>query len=212
VALFEETHLSNIGSGQQESEEIPAGKPRRIDVASKQQAWPAGALTVLFSFASLILLGAAACNSGSPSSSSEKAASPQDAPAASTPAPTLSASELKEMQARDDYASKLSTTFRARFPAYKNVQIYADNWTGTKKPGHGPLTNIKTRTGDNLMLVFWSPDASTAKGLADFTKSRAAQDAVNAGFAELQFVDPGNYCYAQIAPVTGVGPVTCGIR
>lgn len=212
MAQFKETHLSNIGSGQQENEEMPAGKSRRIDVAAWRKAWPAGVVIVLFSFVSLILFGAAACNSGSPSSSSEKAAAPQGASANSSPASTLSASELKEMRARDDYASKLSTTFRARFPAYKSVQIYADNWAGSKKPARGPITDIKTRTGDNLMLVFWSPDGGTAKGLADFTKSRAAQDAVNTGFAELQFVDPGNYCYAQIAPVTGVGPVTCGIR
>ena len=76
----------------------------------------------------------------------------------------------------------------------------------------GPAFTVKARPGDNLMLVFWSPDASTARGLTDFTKSRAAQDAVNAGFAEFQFVDPGTYCYAQVAPVAGVGPISCGIR
>jgi hypothetical protein len=202
VALLKERYLNNIESGQQESETSPAGKSRTF--------------TILLAIASLALFGVVACNSGSSSSGSEKAATPQPAsaasPASSTPAPKLSASELKEMQARDDYAAKLSTSLHARLPAYKNVKIYADNWAGTKAPTHGPFADIKTRTGDNLMLVFWSPDAETARGLTDFTKSRAAQDAVNDGFAEFQFVDPGTYCYAQVAPVGGIGPITCGIR
>ena len=136
------------------------------------------------------------------------------APAKTAPAPAakLSAADLKEMQARDDYAAKLSKFMRAKMPAYKNVQIYADSWTGTKPPAHIPLANIKQRTGDNLMLVFWSPEAGTARALGDFTKSRASIEAVQAGFAELQFIDPDTYCFAQVAPVTGIGPVICGIR
>jgi hypothetical protein len=161
--------------------------------------------------ASLALLGLAACNSSSSSAGMEKAA-PAAPAAAQAPAPKLSAAELKEVQARDDYATQLSKSLHAKMPAYKNVKIYADSWTGTKAPGHTPLADIKARTGDNLMLVFWSPDPATARGLTDFTKSRAAQDAVNAGFAEFQFVDPGTYCYANVAPVGGVSPAVCGIR
>jgi hypothetical protein len=119
---------------------------------------------------------------------------------------------LKEVQARDDYATQLSKSLHAKMPAYKNVKIYADSWAGTKAPGHAPLADIKVRASDNLMLVFWSPDPDTARGLTDFTKSRAAQDAVNTGFAEFQFVDPGTYCYANVAPVGGVSPAVCGIR
>jgi hypothetical protein len=166
-------------------------------------------LAVQFGVASLALFGVAACNSSS--SSSEKAPAAQGA-AAAAPAPKLSASELKEVQARDDYAAQLSKSLHAKMPAYKNVKIYADSWAGAKAPAHGPLDDIKARTGDNLMLVFWSPDPATARGLTDFTKSRAAQDAVHAGFAEFQFVDPGAYCYAQVAPVSGVGSAICGIR
>jgi hypothetical protein len=142
----------------------------------------------------------------------EKAAAPAAPAAAPASAPKLSAAELKEVQARDNYAAQLSKSLHAKMPAYKNVKIYADSWVGTKAPGHAPLSDIKARTGDNLMLVFWSPDPATARGLTDFTKSRAAQDAVNAGFAEFQFVDPGTYCYANVAPVGGVSPAVCGIR
>lgn len=162
--------------------------------------------------ASLALLGLAGCNSSSSSAGTEKAVAPATPASAPAPAPKLSAAELKEVQARDDYATQLSKALHAKMPAYKNVKIYADSWAGTKAPGHAPLADIKTRTGDNLMLVFWSDDPATAKGLTDFTKSRAAQDAVNAGFAEFQFVDPGTYCYANVAPVGGVSPAVCGIR
>ena len=162
--------------------------------------------------ASLALLGLAACNSSSSTAGTEKAAVPATPAAAPAPAPKLSAAELKEVQARDDYATQLAKSLHAKMPAYKNVKIYADSWAGTKAPGHAPLADIKARTGDNLMLVFWSPDPATAKGLTDFTKSRAAQDAVNAGFAEFQFVDPGTYCYANVAPSGGVSPSVCGIR
>jgi hypothetical protein len=163
--------------------------------------------------ASLALLGLAACNSSSSNAGTEKAAAAPTTPAASpAPAPKLSAAELKEVQARDDYATQLSKSLHAKMPAYKNVKIYADSWAGTKAPGHAPLADIKVRASDNLMLVFWSPDPDTARGLTDFTKSRAAQDAVNTGFAEFQFVDPGTYCYANVAPVGGVSPAVCGIR
>ena len=166
-------------------------------------------LALSIGVASLALLGLAACNSSSSSAGSEKAAATTPAAA---PASKLSAAELKEVQARDDYATQLSKSLHAKMPAYKDVKIYADSWAGTKAPGHAPLADIKARTGDNLMLVFWSPDPATAKGLTDFTKSRAAQDAVNAGFAEFQFVDPGTYCYANVAPVGEVSPAVCGIR
>lgn len=185
------------------------GSDRRIFGCSR-------ALAILIGIASLALLGVMACNSSSTNSSSANStaaqATPAASPASASPAPKLSASELKEVQARDDYAAKLSKALHAKMPAYKNVKIYADSWAGAKAPAHEPLADIKTRTGDNLMLVFWSPDPSTAKGLTDFTKSQAALDAVNEGFAEFQFVDPGAYCYAKVAPVVGVGPATCGIR
>jgi hypothetical protein len=92
------------------------------------------------------------------------------------------------------------------------VKIYADSWAGPKSPTLKPQTDPKTRVGDNLMLVFSSPEAGTAKGLADFAKSKAAIEAANAGFAELQFVDPDRYCYALIVPVSQVGAVQCGPR
>jgi hypothetical protein len=170
---------------------------------------------VAIGVASLALFGVLGCNSSSSSSSEKPAAAastPAAAPAAAAPAPKLSAAELKEVQARDDYATQLSKALHAKMPAYKNVKIYADSWAGTKAPGHAPLADIKARTGDNLMLVFWSEESGTARGLTDFTKSRAAQDAVNAGFAEFQFVDPSTYCYANVAPVGGVSPAVCGIR
>jgi hypothetical protein len=124
----------------------------------------------------------------------------------------LSAADIKDMKARDDYAANLSKFLHAKLPAYKNVKIYADSWAGTKAPAKTPLADIKSRKGDNLMLVFWSPEAGTARGLGDFTKSQGAQEAVNAGFAEFQFVDPDTYCYATVVPVTGAGRVICGIR
>jgi hypothetical protein len=163
--------------------------------------------------ASIAFLTLAACNSDSSKSKAGEAvqaASP--APSSATTAAAPTPSELKEIQARDDYTTKLSKMLHAKMPAYKDVQIYADNWTGTKPPAHGPLSDVKARTGDNLMLVFWSPDANSAKGLSDFTKSQAARDAVDAGFAEFQFVDPANYCYAQVAPVGGIATPVCGIR
>lgn len=123
-----------------------------------------------------------------------------------------SPSELKEMQTRDDYAANLSKALHLRMPAYKNVTIYADNWTGNHAPARVPITDIKARTGDNLMLVFWSPEPGTAKGLSDFVRSRAAQDAVTSGFAEFQFIDPRTYCISLVAPLKGPGVVTCGIR
>jgi len=132
--------------------------------------------------------------------------------AIATQAAQFSPAEIKEMKARDDYAARLSTFLHQRMPAYKNVKIYADSWAGNKAPVGGPLTNVKLRKGDNLMMVFWSPEAGTARALADFTKSPAAVEAVNAGFAEFQFVDPDTYCYSLVAPVTGAGAVTCGIR
>jgi hypothetical protein len=183
------------------------GSDRRIFGCSRAPA-------VMIGIASLALLGVMACNSSSSSSanSSTAQATPAASPASASPAPKLSASELKEMKARDDYAEKLSKALHAKMPAYKNVKIYANSWAGAKAPAHEPLADIKARTGDNLMLVFWSPDPSTARGLTDFTKSQAALDAVNVGFAEFQFVDPGAYCYAKVAPVAGVGPATCGIR
>jgi len=128
------------------------------------------------------------------------------------PPAQLSAADIKEMKARDDYAARLSTSLHQRLPAYKNVKIYADSWLGNKAPSKGPLTDVKSRKGDNLMMVFWSPDAGTARGLADFAKSPAAIEAVNAGFAEFQFVDPDTYCYSLVVPVTGASAVTCGIR
>jgi len=124
----------------------------------------------------------------------------------------LSASDIKEMKARDDYATNLGKFLHAKMPAYKNVKIYADNWAGTKAPAKSPLADIKARAGDNLMLVFWSPDAGTARGLSDFAKSPAATEAINAGFAEFQFVDSDTYCYAEVVPVAGVHGVSCGLR
>ncbi len=127
-------------------------------------------------------------------------------------ATALSPTEQKEMETRDKYAVTIAAELHQKVPAYKNVKIYADNWAGAKSPTLKPQTDSKTRIGDNLMLVFSSPEAGTAKGLADFAKSKAATEAANAGFAELQFVDPDRYCFALIAPVTGVGAVKCGPR
>jgi len=149
------------------------------------------------------------------SNSGANATATQPVPAtlpAAAPQVQFSAADLKEMKARDDYAARLATSLHQRMPAYKNVKIYADSWLGNKAPSKGPLTDVKSRKGDNLMMVFWSPEAGTARGLADFAKSPAGQEAVNAGFAEFQFVDPDTYCYSLVVPVTGAGAVTCGIR
>jgi len=133
--------------------------------------------------------------------------------ATTTPATTtLTPAEQKEIAARDTYAVTIANELHQKVPAYKNVNIYADNWAGAKSPTRNPQTDPKTRVGDNLMLVFSSPEAGTARGLADFAKSKAAREAANAGFAELQFVDPDRYCFALIAPVTGVDAVKCGPR
>jgi len=149
----------------------------------------------------------------SSSIASSTTAKPAETALASAAQPAqLSAEDIKEVKARDAYAARLATSLHQRLPAYKNVKIYADSWLGNKAPAKGPLADIKSRKGDNLMMVFWSPDAGTARGLADFAKSPAAIEAVNAGFAEFQFVDPNTYCYALVLPVTGAGPVTCGIR
>jgi len=135
-----------------------------------------------------------------------KAASLSDAVA------PLSAAEVKAMKARDDYAVNLSKVLHQKMPEFKRVTIYADNWAGTHAPTLAAPRDVKTRTGDNLMIVFWSPESGTARSLGDFTKSQAAQEAVNLGYEEFQFVDPGSYCFALVAPSAGVGPVTCGIR
>jgi len=198
VALLKEKLLNHIGSGQQEM--TPAGRALCILKLSL-----AGALGV----ALLAVVGVTGCNSGSPSSNTEKAATPAAAPVAA-PAP-LSDAEKKEMQARDDFATKLATELHSKGGEFKNVKVYADNWTGTKPPAHAPLADVKTRTGDNLALVFYSPDPNTARGLTDFTKSKSARDAINDGFAEFQFVDPAGYCYSQVAPVTGAAAPVCGI-
>jgi cytoskeletal protein RodZ len=129
-----------------------------------------------------------------------------------SPGSSLVASDPKETAARDTYATNIAKELHQRVPAYKNVNIYADNWAGAKSPTRTPQTNAATRKGDNLMLVFSSPESGTAKGLSDFAKSKAAQEAAHAGFAELQFVDPQQYCYAMITPVGGVAPVQCGPR
>lgn len=163
--------------------------------------------------ACLLLLAAAGCKSSSPTNTHEPSAA-KAVPATETTAKSapMTADEIKQMKDRDDYATKLAKALHAKMPAYKNVDIYADNWTGTKPSVHGPYKDATTRTGDNLMLVFWSPTPDTANSLSDFTKSPAAVDAVNAGFAELQFVDPANYCYAQVNSVGAIGKPVCGIR
>lgn len=177
-------------------------------------AFPRLLQAIEIGIACLVLMTAAGCKSSSPPVAHEPSTAAKAVPAndvAAKPAP-MSADEIKQMKDRDDYATKLAKMLHARMPAYKNVDIYADNWTGTKPPAHGPFKDVKSRTGDNLMLVFWSPDPQTANSLSDFTKSQAAVDAVNAGFAELQFVDPQNYCYAQVNSVGAIGKPVCGIR
>jgi hypothetical protein len=128
------------------------------------------------------------------------------------PAKPLTPAELKEVQARDTYAANLSKALHQRMPEYKSVTIFADNWAGTHGPTITAPRDSKTRTGDNLMLVLWSPTRGTARSLGDFTKSRAALEAINAGFAEFQFVDPDSYCFSEVVPVSGPGPLSCGIR
>lgn len=124
----------------------------------------------------------------------------------------LSAADLKAVKARDAYAMSLAKLLHQKLPEYKRVTIYADNLIGAHAPALAAPRDLKTRTGDNLMMVFWSPESGTARSMTDFTKSKAAEEAVNLGYEEFQFVDPGNYCFALVAPITGVGPVTCGIR
>lgn len=189
-----------------------SGRRQNDDMSARRILGCPVALTAAIGVASLALSGMLGCNSSSSSSGEKPAAAVTTPAAAPAPAPKLSAAELKEVQARDDYATQLSKALHAKMPAYKNVKIYADSWAGTKAPGHAPLTDIKSRTGDNLMLVFWADDPATARGLTDFTKSRAAQDAVHVGFAEFQFVDPSTFCYANVTSVGGVSPAVCGIR
>ena len=176
-------------------------------------AGPAGAAAIVsiaaLSFVAILLAG---CNSKPATTETPTPAAAQSAAPQTKPAAQLTPAEIKEMKGRDDYATNLAKTLHAKLPAYKNVKIYADSWLGSKAPAKNPLSDIKARSGDNLMLVFWSPEAGTARGLADFTKSPAVQEAVNAGFEEFQFVDPDTYCYAQIVPPSTVGGAVCGIR
>ena len=147
----------------------------------------------------------------------DKAATEQPA-AAPTPAAApaevpLTPAQLKEVADRDTYATNFSKELHARVPLYKNVNIYADNYAGPASPNKvKPQPDSKTRKGDNTMLVFSSPEAGTAKGLADFTKSKAGQDASNVGFSEMQFVDPDTYCFALVSAISGPGDVKCGPR
>jgi hypothetical protein len=180
-------------------------------------SWPpsTGLIIVVVFLAGLGILGAMVGKSllGTEPATSTQVAASQSAAGQTTPAGSaLTAAEQKEIAARDAYTVTIANELHSKVPAYKNVKIFADNWAGAKSPSRTPQTDPKTRAGDNLMLVFSSPEAGTAKGLADFAKSKAAQEAANAGFAELQFVDPDRYCYALIAPVTGVGAVQCGPR
>ncbi len=222
--------LGSVESSTPEKVKLPASEPMRADepavseeapVARKYFGMPAGTAVVvaIVLLAALVTIGIYFAGFSRRSAESTVASGTPSASQATTPstaAPAarvqLSASDIKEMKGRDDYAANLSRFLHVRMPAYKNVKIYADSWAGTKAPAKTPLADIKSRTGDNLMLVFWSPDAGTARSLADLTKSQGAQEAVNAGFAEFQFVDPDTYCYATVIPVTGVGGVVCGIR
>lgn len=153
-----------------------------------------------------------AWNRGNTTTASNSLPAQAQTSVAATSTIPLSAAELKELQARDEYAVTLSKALHARLPEYKNVTIFADNWTGNHAPKLIAPRNAKVRTGDNLMLVFWSPANGTARGLSDFTKSRAAQEAISKGFAEFQFVDPSSYCFSLVTPVAGAGPISCGIR
>lgn len=167
-----------------------------------------GVITSTMLLVGLGLLAACSSDVVRPVGSAATGATAQPEPA--KVAVTLSPDELKEQEARDTFASNLGKGLHLRVPAYKNVKIYADGYAGAKSPTKTPQTDPKTRVSDNLMLVFYSPDSGTAKGLAEFAKSKAARDAGDVGFAELQFVDLDTYCYALIA--TGVGPVKCGPR
>ncbi len=206
-----EKPLGSIESSTPEKDKLPASESMRAEEpavseetpARKYFGMPAGTAVVvaIVLLAVLVAIGVylAGSSQGSAKSTVASGAPPvSQAAAPSTAAPAarvqLSASDIKEMKGRDDYAANLSKFLHVRMPAYKNVKIYADSWAGTKAPAKTPLADIKSRTGDNLMLVFWSPDAGTARSLADFTKSQGAQEAVNAGFAEFQFVDPDTYC------------------
>jgi hypothetical protein len=165
----------------------------------------------------LLLAGVAAylvAHKTSQSATTQTHTAPLQAKAASLARPDapLGGADLKALQARDEYTASLTKLLHHKLPEYKRVTIYADNWAGSHAPSLTAPRDLKTRTGDNLMMVFWSPDSGTARSLGDFTKSKAAQEAVNLGFEEFQFVDPGAYCFATVAPNTGVGPVTCGIR
>ncbi|WP_263352595.1 hypothetical protein [Acidicapsa acidisoli] len=232
-----EKPLGSIQSSTPEKDKLPAGEPvmpvsqpswadnpapgEEAPGGRKYFGMPSGAAVVIgiVVLAALVAVGIYFAGFSQRSAESTVASGAPPVSQAATPAaaaPTskvqLSASDIKEMKARDDYAANLSKFLHVKMPDYKNVKIYADSWAGTKAPAKTPLADIKSRTGDNLMLVFWSPEAGTARSLAAFTKSQGAQEAVNAGFAEFQFVDPDTYCYATVVPVTGVGGVVCGIR
>jgi len=214
-----EKPLDSIQSNTPEKDKLPTGD--ETPVARKYFGLPAGTAVVIAIVLLAVLVATGIYFAGFSQRSAESTVASGAPPAsqATTPSATaaaskvqFSAADIKEMKGRDDYAANLSKFLHAKMPAYKNVKIYADSWAGTKAPAKAPLADIKSRGGDNLMLVFWSPEAGTARSLADFTKSQGAQEAVNAGFAEFQFVDPDTYCYATVVPVTGVGGVVCGIR
>jgi len=212
--VIEKQH-DTIRSSTPEKDRLPASGPVRVGappaseeapVSRKFFGMPVGAAVVVGIVLLAALVAAGIYFAGFSQRSAESTVGSGAAPVSQAAAPPatassskvqLSAADIKEMKGRDDYAANLSKFLHAKLPAYKNVKIYAD---------------IKSRTGDNLMLVFWSPEAGTARSLADFTKSQGAQEAVNAGFAEFQFVDPDTYCYATVVPVTGVGGVVCGLR
>jgi hypothetical protein len=230
MAHVMETPRTAVESGSQEKDTSPAVKRLKADppavgeeapVARRYFGMTAGPAVataiVLLAMVGAIGLYFAWFGQGgtkSPAANTAQTASQATGSLAKPTSPQvqLSAAEIKEMKGRDDYATNLAKFLHAKLPAYKNVKIYADSWAGSKAPAKTPLADIKSRTGDNLMLVFWSPEAGTARGLAGFTKSPAALEAVSAGFAEFQFVDPDSYCFVQVVPVTGVGGVTCGIR
>ena len=227
--VIEKQH-DTIRSSTPEKDRLPASGPVRVGappaseeapVSRKFFGMPVGAAVVVGIVLLAALVAAGIYFAGFSQRSAESTVGSGAAPVSQAAAPPatassskvqLSAADIKEMKGRDDYAANLSKFLHAKLPAYKNVKIYADSWAGTKAPAKTALADIKSRTGDNLMLVFWSPEAGTARSLADFTKSQGAQEAVNAGFAEFQFVDPDTYCYATVVPVTGVGGVVCGIR
>ena len=171
--------------------------------------WRVGAINIaLLVGLGLMTAGFTACKDDA---SKEQTAAP--APAAASAPIALSPQDIKEMAARDKYAEDLGKELHAKVPAYKNVKIYADNYAGPKSPSKvPPQQDPKTRKGDNLMLVFWSPDHDTARGIAEFTKTPAAQQATSSGFSEIQFVDPDTYCFALVDTISGPGAVKCGPR